>query len=312
MNLVDSALVWGLLTAGILVLGSDLQAQSRLGPQHAAPNASKICPAVRLGAQAHYHLPATAALPDNISFATDWSTNPTGGWGGEQVMDRCRIRPDGVLTWHGKPAVRVEVQPNDDPLALMANSERAEMLIMQGPNKEPIGENTKSGTQYYATSYYFPASWKGQQLPWSAFSPVDCTTQGRNRCNSWSFVWQFYGWGGLSAAQTALGGPQHYTFNGTPLADGGLIMPDKWTDFVFVITWGTGDYVVWRRDEGQAMFTRALTGRTPIRPGRDIYVKQGLYRGGNVDGRTDILWIGPTARGSSFAAVESQAFGTKD
>ena len=77
-----------------------------------------------------------------------------------------------------------------------------------------------------------------------------------------------------------------------------------------MVDWSTGEYTVWQRDEGHITFTQALTGKTPVRCGRDNYVKQGLYRGGNVDGRTDVLWIGPTARGSSFSAVERQAFGT--
>jgi hypothetical protein len=225
-------------------------------------------------------------------------------------MDRCRIHPDGFSTWHGKTAVRVEVQPSDDPLALSANSERAEMLIMQSAKQTAINESSKSGNQYYATSYYFPTSWRGQQLPWSAFNTVDCSARDQNQCNSWSFVWQFYGWGGLGAAQTVRNGPQHYRFNGVPLANGGLIAMGKWTDFVFAVTWSSGEYVVWRRDEGEASFAQVLSGRTPVPPGRQIYVKQGLYRGGNVGGRTDVLWIGPTARGSSFSAVEQQAFGT--
>ena len=79
-----------------------------------------------------------------------------------------------------------------------------------------------------------------------------------------------------------------------------------------MVDWGAGNYTVWRRDEGQVTFTQVLTGKKEIPPDRDIYVKQGLYRGGNVDGRTDVLWIGPTARGTSFSAVERQAFGTND
>jgi hypothetical protein len=223
-------------------------------------------------------------------------------------MDSCRIQPDGFLTWHGKTAVRVEVQPKDDPLTLNSNSERAEMLIMQDDNGKEIRENVHSGTQYYATSYYFPATWQGQQLPWSAFAPTDCSAD-QNMCNSWSFVWQFYGWGALSAAKSTVNGPQHYSFNNAQLADGGLIQLDKWTDFVFVVEWSTGAYAIWRRDEGQTTFTQALSGKMPV-PDRNIYVKQGLYRGGNVGDRTDVLWIGPTARGSSFSAVERQAFGT--
>ena len=161
-------------------------------------------PTVVPGSHQHYGLPSTAKLPDGISFATDWTQNRTGGWAGAQVMDRCRIQPDGFLTWHGKQAVRVEVQPNDDPLALNANSNRAEMLRMQDSKRVPIKENGNSGVQFYATSYYFPTAWQGQQLPWSAFAPTDCAAGDQNRCNSWSFVWQFYPLGGLSAAKTPL------------------------------------------------------------------------------------------------------------
>jgi hypothetical protein len=275
----------------------------------AVPDASKTCSPVRPGLHEHYRMPPPSNLPDGISFATDWTQNRTGGWAGEQVMDRCRIHPDGVLTWHGKPAVRVEVQPNDDPLALKANSERAEMLQMQDASGRPISESSTSGVQYYATSYYFPAAWQGQQLPWRAFAPADCAAGDQTRCNSWSVVWQFYPWGGLSAARTAPRGPQHYRFLRDPFPDGGLIALGKWTDFVFMMDWRTGDYTIWRRDEGQAAFTQAVAGHSAL-PRREVYVKQGLYRGGNVDGRTDVLWIGPTVRGSSFAAVERQAFGT--
>jgi hypothetical protein len=278
-------------------------------PLAAAPSAAKMCPAVPPGLHQRYRLPPPLGLPDGVSFATNWKDNDTGGWGGAQVMDRCRIRPDGFVTWHGREAVRVEVDPHDDPLALEENSERAEMLQMQDMSGRPIMENRTSGVQYYATSYYFPATWRGQQLPWHAFTPQDCAKGDKTRCNSWSFVWQFYPFGGLMAAQTAADGPQHYRFLHEPFPDGGPITLGKWTDFVFMVDWRTGSYKVWRRDEGQAAFTQALAGRAEL-PGRDVYVKQGLYRGGNVDGRIDVLWIGPTVRGSTFAAVERQAFGT--
>ena len=42
------------------------------------------------------------------------------------------------------------------------------------------------------------------------------------------------------------------------------------------------------------------------------YFKQGLYRGPDVNGRTDVLWVGPTSRGPTFAAVEQASFGTSD
>jgi len=280
-------------------------------------DASKTCPAVAPGDHEAYHLPVATGLLPNVTFSTDWSQIPaTGGWYGQQIMDNCRIKADGNVTWHGKAAARVEVQPGDDPLALGVNSERAEMLIMQTATGVQINETTASGTQYYATSYYFPSTWAGEQLPWSAFAPIDCSTGTQNQCNSWSAVFQFHGassavWGSLMAARTTLGGVEHYAFNGHNFTTNGNITPDKWTDFVFQINWSTGAFIVYRRDQGSVAFTQVLAGTTPPLA-ETVYVKQGLYRGGAVNGRTDVYWMGPTARGTTFAAVELQAFGTNN
>src|SRR5262249_46041936 len=90
---------------------------------------------------------APAMSPQGTSFLTDWPGIPkSGGYRYTQIMDACRMQLDGTTTWHGAPALRVEVQPGDDPLAL--GSERAEALIMQGGSGS-IYENTMSGTQYY-------------------------------------------------------------------------------------------------------------------------------------------------------------------
>ena len=297
---------------GSMGAAGDAFAQAGNPPPSSTPVASKICLPVARGAHEKYRLPAVMSQSSDVSFATNWAQNENGGWFGVQVVDRCRMQPDGFLTWHGKVAVRVEVQPNDDPLALNSNTERAEVLIMQDGKGAQLKETTRSGTQYYATSYFFPENWQGQQLPWSAFPGMDCTARNQNQCNSWSFVWQFLGWGALGASQTSVRGPQQYTFNGAQFVDGGRIALGKWTDLVFSVDWSMGYYRVWRRDEGETKFSHVLTGTTTVPEGKEIYVKQGLYRGGNVNGRTDVLWIGPAARGTSFAAVEQQAFGTDD
>jgi hypothetical protein len=286
-------------------------AQSQSGaPVSEVPRTMKICSAARPGEHQSYRLRPSDKSVSDASFSTNWRSIATGGWFGQQAMDPCRIQVDRTLTWHNKEAVRIEVQAGDDPLALKANSERAEMLIMQDSAGREIKENRRSEKQYYASSYYFPSTWSGQQLPWSAFAPTDCGSGDQNQCNSWSIVWQFYGWASLSAAQTNVKGPQHYRFNDTDFERSGPIATGKWTDFVFFVDWNDGAFTLWRRDEGEAEFVRVLSGKRAVLPGRDIYVKQGLYRGGNVGGRTDILWLGPTARGSSFSAVEREAFGT--
>ena len=296
-----------ILASALLAILISVDAASAQVP---SPNATKICPPAAPGSHEKYRLPSPRNVPESISFGTDWKESASGGWFGQQTMDACRIRLDGFATWHGKQAVRIEVQPGDDPLNLKSNSERAESLGMQDPGGRQIKESGTSGKQFYATSYYLPPMWQGQQLPWSAFAPIDCSAG--NLCASWSFIWQFYGWESLSAARTTVNGEEHYRFNGRPFTRNGLIASGKWTDFVFFVDWSDGSYTIWRRDEGQTGFDEVLKGRAAVAAGREIYVKQGLYRGGNVGGRTDVLWIGPTARGSSFSAVERYAFGTDE
>jgi hypothetical protein len=257
----------------------------------------KSCPAVSPGDSETYGLPATTNLPAGISAMTDWTQHPaSGGWQGRQVMDACRYEadPHGFTTWHGKAAARVEVDPGDDPLALGEDSERAEMLTLQGANGVAVSQGT--GTVYYATSYFFPTTWDGTFLEGDS--------------NSWSFVLQFYPLGGLSAGRHQASSPQVYGFASLAFSDGGAIALGKWTDFVFMIDWSVGHIVGWRRDEGQAAFTKVLDGTDASFANATPYVKQGLYRGGDVSGRTDVLWIGPTSRGPTFAAVEGASFAT--
>ena len=71
-----------------------------------------------------------------------------------------------------------------------------------------------------------------------------------------------------------------------------------------------------RRDQSETNFTRVVTIKnvatlqyTAGSAVGDHYWKQGLYRGPHVNGRTDTFHLGPTARGSSFDAVVSAAFG---
>jgi hypothetical protein len=237
---------------------------------------------------------------------TDWQEYPeSGGFNGKQAMDACRIQADGFMTSHGKAAARVEVQPGDDPLNLGEGTERAEMYAMQTPSGSAIMESSSSGVQYYATSYYFPTTWAGTQL--------------HGDSNSWSIVAQFHPsgsgtWGFLYAAATTAGGTQTYwaDFGNTNVqfSDGGAITLGKWTDFVIEIDWGASALSIWRRDDGQSTFTEVVTNQTVGAPPGQCYFKQGLYRGGDVSGRTDVYWFGPTVRGSTFSAVEQAAFGT--
>jgi hypothetical protein len=257
---------------------------------------------------------------------TSWTQQPaSGGWYGRQVKDACRYEadPGGLRTWHGMACARVEVDPGDDPLALGENTERAELLDEQSPSGLELPE---TGTQYYATSYLFPTTWAATFYPYSAFeaagttwpagATTDCSSGSGNECNSWSFVMQFYPWAALAAASNAPGQPQTMWFSSGsqtfPFAGGGSIALGQWMDLVLLVDWSTGAVTIWQRAEGQTSFAQVVNATPSTAPAASVYMKQGLYRGGNVNGRTDVYWVGPTARGDTFSAVEEAAFGTQD
>jgi hypothetical protein len=175
------------------------------------------------------------------------------------------------------------------------------MLIMQDSAGNDIAETGASGDVYYATSYFFPTTWDGTFL--------------RGDDNSWSFVLQLYPWGGLAAGRRGPTDPQGFflTFGGTEIAfaTAPKLALGKWTDVVLEVVWSTLKVVAWRRDEGEAGFVKVADGTGGTLSEDAVTMKQGLYRGGHVNGRVDVLWIGPTARATSFAAVEQAAFGTK-
>jgi hypothetical protein len=267
-------------------------------------NPASICSPVPInGDRTSDPRPAPPAAA-GVSFHSDWPGIPNGGgYRYTQMMDDCRMQLDGQTTWHGHAALRVEVRPGDD--ALESGGERAEALIMQDSSGASINESAASGTQYYATSYYFPTTWDATFI--------------HGDSESWSFVMQMYGSGGLSAARHDVGAPQIYQLsvgNNTHDFSNGAIALGTWTDLVLMYTFAAtanGHVTVWRRDEGEAKFTQVLDRANVVTlEGSSQYWKQGLYRGPSVNGRTDVLWIGPTARGPSFAAVENAAFGTND
>jgi len=290
-----------------------------------------MCATVAPGDYETYGLPPTTSLPSGVSALTDWTQHPAhGGWYGAQQMDACRYEadPGGFTTWHGKPAARLEVNPGDDPLMLGENSERTECLDEQDATGAEISEGPSSGTVYYATSYYFSKSWAATSYPYSVFEAggsswpgnvsSDCGGAG-NLCNSWSLVFQLHGPGGgtpwavLAAASTAPGQPQKMWLSGSTdvqFSDGGQLVLGAWVDVVLEVDWAAPTISVWRRNQSQTAFTQVVSAASFPAAQTGTYAKQGLYRGGNVNGRTDVLWVGPTARATSFASVESAAFGT--
>lgn len=264
-----------------------------------------------------------------VSFNGDWDRDPAqGGWADIQVVDPAKLQKDpNTPTWHNRGAARVQVDFGDDPLNLGEGTERAEVLAMQDSAGKQMHESEGSGTQYYAISYKFPADWAGTEIAGDG--------------TSWSIVFQLHGPDklgyspafALNAAKTTNAGLQKYSVatNGGDrqtgccgpsydFSDGGLISLGQWTDFIIMMSFAstpTGHITIWRRDEGQAGFAQVVDvgNVATLQYNSQIdstvgahYWKQGLYRGGV--NRTDVLWMGPTVRATSFEAAEMAAFGT--
>lgn len=284
------------LSSGLNDLSSESDGELNLWP--APTNILRKCAPAGAITNERYNLFGPSAFPSGVSFLSDWSLNPTsGGYSGIQAMDACRIQPDPTFqTWHGKPTVRFEVNRGDDPLA-SSGTERSEVLQLQN---DLGGDLIESGTQFYAMSYYFPINWDGTFLQGNA--------------NSWSSVMQLYGWSSLQAGRRTPAGPQKLFFvTGAGMHDLGVITKGNWIDLILQMNWSSGQYSVYRRNQGQSKFTSAVTATDAAAAGKSgVYFKQGIYRGPDVNSRTDILWTGPTARAGNFSAAEQAAFGTNN
>jgi hypothetical protein len=266
-----------------------------------------------------YQLGITAVPADTgqASFVSDWTRSSLGNWRWTQIMSANRLQPDlNVRTNHGLTPARVEVRPGDNPIG--ATGERSEVLMMKNATTDSLTENPNSGTQYFALSYFFPTTWSGTEI---AGNP-----------NSWSAVFQLHGPDDLSAPPSfalhvsdkfrisRLAGDLSTQRNVVyELSDGGAVRLGEWVDFVVKIQLDSreaGAITVWRRNQGSPSFAQVLNvtnvATLQYRGGSvgEHYWKQGLYRGAVPD-RTDVLWMGPMARATSFLAAEKAAFGTQ-
>lgn len=261
----------------------------------------------------------TTPAKESITFGADWKADPAkGGWSTLHAVRSTSISANST-TWHGLTSARVEVRPGDDPLG--TSGERAEVSVMKNRGGSASYENASSGTVYYAVSYMLPTDWRS----------VATATSG------WSVVFELHGPDSLGYSPAfTLNAENQYSvtihagdlpsdtapgsFYDLAFSDPSLNL-GRWTDFVIAISFSptaTGKVDVWRRNEGQSSFTHILhsTGietlqfdsRTSSAVGNH-YWKQGLYRSDSAT-ITNVLWMGPSARGASFRAVERAAFGT--
>ncbi|MES2962444.1 MAG: heparin lyase I family protein [Bdellovibrionota bacterium] len=259
---------------------------------------------------------STDSLPskDTVTFSADWSVDAMkGGWSTLQAVRGSSIAANST-TWHGLTSARVEVRPGDDPLG--TTGERAEVAVMKNRGK-PSFENAASGTVYFAVSYKLPTDWRANTSGWSivfalqgpdslAYSPALAL----NADDAYSLTIH----AGDLRSNTAPG-----SFHDLAFSDPNLNL-GKWSDFIIGVVFSptaSGSVTVWRRNEGQASFVRVaeVTGIATLQYNgavsaivEDHYWKQGLFR--SDASFTNVLWMGPTARGGSFKSVERTAFGT--
>jgi len=253
--------------------------------------------------------PVTQPPPGTVSFASDWDKDPVkGGWGSRQAVRSSSLgRDSNVKTWHGHAAARVQVGPGDDPIN--STGERAEVLLS-------VPENSSSGTQYYGMSYLFPTTW--------------AATGKNSQGTGWSVIFQLHGPDNLGASPSfALSADSQFLIESyagdlnnaarrTFTFSNGSLSKGKWVDLVIRLQHSAsnnGRIVVYRRDEGQASFTKVVDqSNVPTLQYRGSvgthYWKQGLYRG-EIPNRTDVLWMGPSSRATTFLAAEAAAFGTQ-
>jgi len=166
------------------------------------------------------------------------------------------------------------VQPNDDPLALHASSERAEVLITQDGGGNQLKESNKRGT-----SYYFPENRKASSCPvrvraarWQRRRPesvqqpgLSCGIPGMGRNERGADV------GGWTTALLVQQRAVRRRQPGSAREVDRSCLP-RWS--------GTRATTGCGGAPGAARkFALVLMGIAPVAAGKDFYINQSLYRG---------------------------------
>ena len=217
----------------------------------------------------------------------------------------------------GNYSLKATIKPGDN---YGSSGERAEVYGMYGSNGVQIFENEASGTQFYAISVYLPLDFK---------SPVSS--------DRWGIFQQLHGSDKYSAPPVfALGATdafymQMYSGDLDALKDPkkshtvkyslGALQRGKWVDFVWKIKFSktyTGTVDIWKRVEGETIFTQVLSianiptlqFKSSVSNGAvlDAYWKTGYYT--SVENFTRVIYIDSNTRGANFNDVVAKAFPT--
>ena len=242
---------------------------------------------------------------------------------------------------------RFEVRSGDHRTGYHSG-ERSEMYGMLGENHKKLPVTAANGHEFYGISVKVRSDWRAPQpeppskgsVVWGTFmqlhspnvfdSPpaIDLMAD-----NSFHLAMDT---GNLDKlTQDPKTGKARYARKASePIAfSDGKLRPGHWVQFMLDVVWATdnlGALSVYRRDEGEATFTKVLdventaTLQVDSHIAMDLahcsrcsadnvthYWRVGFYRSTS-DNQTNVLWLGPIVRGTSFKEVATVAFGGID
>lgn len=243
------------------------------------------------------------------------------GWSDLHVVaaDRFRIGNDETSgsMWQ---VARVEVRPGDKVNGW--SGERAEVSGMCDGNGRAWPVMAGSGHEFYALAVKVAPDWSAPEANAAGYR--------------WGTCFQLHGPDSLGASPSfalMVEGDFHVDVCGGDVFEGGVrksprgpvalpfsdgaLHPGQWNEFLIEIGWAadeTGRIVVWRRTgperAWQTVLTREHVATLQYRTGRPVgphYWKAGFYR--SESSGTNLLWLGPIARGPDRERVIAAAFG---
>ncbi len=281
---------------------------------------------------------------DTVAFWTPAPADNSWLYNMSWAPDRIRLVLDPSSPKRGMVA-RFEVRAGDHRDGYHSG-ERSEMYGMLGLDHKKLPVTASSGHEFYGVSVKVGADWKPPQpeppskgrVMWGTFmqlhSPnVYDSPPALDFMAESSFHLDMDA-GDLDqlVRDPKTGQLKHVKKPSEPIAfSNGSLRPGHWVQFVLDVVWATderGALSIYRRDEGQTGFTRVLDirGRPTLQTDSNIstdpaqcsrcapdnvthYWRVGFYRSTSND-QTNVLWLGPVVRGTSFDEVAAAAFGS--
>jgi len=280
-------------------------------------------------------------------FMAFWSPVPidnTWLFNTSSARDRIRLEPDPTSPKGGMVA-RFEVRGGDHRNGAYSG-ERSEMYAMVGKNHRKLPVTADSGHEFYGLAVKVSADWIAPQaeppskgnVHWGSFmqlhspniynSPPALDLIAENDFH----LGMDSGELGITKIDPKTGAVRQGKKDSIPVAfTNGKLNPGHWVQFMMDIVWSAdsnGSIRIYRRDEGEQEFSTVLDmpGTPTLQYDSFIstdpaecktcapdnvthYWRVGFYRSTSPD-QTNVLWLGPVVRGTSFDEVAQAAFGS--